>query len=374
MRQAAPVVVARNVGAGLREVFDRAARDLGSELDREQQPAADVLAAVGASLLAAPPARGAGSRLRRTPARGAYLHGPVGRGKTWLVEVLAEHLAADLPAGAVLRLHAYEAARRLHRAVAARVGTGTGLDGATTDLLGDARVLFLDELHAHDPGDAMLLSRLLRALPERGVVLLATSNYAPSGLLPDPRHHHLVLPLVAALETTCHVVAVDGAVDHRVVGHGGGRPHWCTGAWLSPGGAAQLVAAGLAPTDPSHRRQLVVGGRPLHVLAADPLDHDDESADPAVHLHFADLCEQPTSVGDLLELTDRYRTVVLVGVPAPAAAGVDPWRRLANLVDVCWDRDVRLVVLAAEGPSCVLDLPITDGDRMLSRVSLLRRT
>lgn len=365
--------VGRSAGAGLREAFDRAARDLGSALDREQQPAADVLAAVGASLLDVPPVGGAGRRLRRPPVRGAYLHGPVGRGKTWLVEVLAGHLATHLPAGAVLRVHAYEAARRLHRAVAARAGTGGGLDGAITDLLAGARVLFLDELHAHDPGDAMLLSRLLRALPERGVVLLATSNYAPAGLLPDPRHHHLVVPLVAALEATCHVVAVDGAVDHRAAGRGGARPHWCTGAWLAPGGAVQLAAAGLAAPDPSERRQLVVGGRPLRVLAADPLDHDDERADPAVHLHFADLCEQPTSVGDLLELTDRYRTVVLAGVPAPAAAAADAWRRFANLVDVCWDRDVRLVVLAAEEPRCVLDLPVTDGDRVLSRVSLLRR-
>ncbi len=42
-----------------------------------------------------------------------------------------------------------------------------------------------------------------------------------------------------------------------------------------------------------------------------------------------------------------------------------PWLESSSL---------RLVVLAADGPSCVLDLPITDGDRMLSRVSLLRRT
>lgn len=357
---------------GLREVFDRAARDLGSALDPEQRPAADALAAVGASLLDASHVGGARRRVRRTPARGAYLHGPVGRGKTWLVDVLAEQLAVHLSDGAVLRLHAYEAARRLHRAVAARAGTGTGLDGALTDLLGDARALFLDELHAHDPGDAMLLSRLVRALPERGVVLLATSNYAPAGLLPDPRHHHLVLPLVAALEATCHVVAVDGSVDHRAAGHGGARPRWCTGAWLTPGTAAQLAAEGLAPPVPAQRRQLLVGGRPLWALAADPFDHDDDGdAEPAVHLHFAELCERPTSVGDLLELTDRYRTVVLAGVPAPAAAGQDPWRRFADLVDVCWDRDVRLVVLAAEEPRCVLDLPITDRDRMLSRVSLL---
>lgn len=346
---------------------------LGSTLDAAQRPAADALcvAASAAGLTAD------GTRPHRSAPRGVYLHGPVGRGKTWLVEVLT----TQLPSGAVLRLHAYEAARRLHRGIAAHSGTRGGLDAAINAVVGEARALYLDELHAHDPGDAMLLSRLVRALPARGVVLLATSNYAPADLLPDPRYHHLVLPLVEALTATCVVVDVDGGVDHRALGHGGARPRWCTGAWLATGTSAQLAALGLAAPDPAQRRQLLLGGRPLWALAADPHpEEDDDDGDgsvrpePTAHLHFSELCERPTSVADLLELTDRYRTIVLVGVPPVTASVADAWRRLANLVDICWDRDVRLVVLAADGAECALEMPITDGARMYSRLSLLHRT
>lgn len=65
-----------------------------------------------------------------------------------------------------------------------------------------------------------------------------------------------------------------------------------------------------------------------------------------VHLHFTELCEAPTSTGDLLELADRYRTVVLADVPALVAATEDGRRRFGNLIDICWDRDVRLLILS----------------------------
>jgi len=345
----------------LRRGFDDAVRGLGSTLDVEQQPAADRLAALGARLLsesARPRRTRAAALFRGRGPSGVYLHGPVGRGKTWLAEVLL----AQLPPEAAQRLHAYEAARRLHRAIAARAGGRGGVDAALGDVVGGAEVLLLDELHAHDPGDAMLLSRLVRALPERGVRLLATSNYAPAGLLPDPRHHHLVLPLVAALESTCEVVEVAGPVDHRTLGHGGARPGWSSGAWVVPGSAAQLSALGLAAPVPEDRRLLQVGGRPLWALAG---------TQDQVHLHFAELCEATTSTGDLLELADRYRTVVLAGVPALSAVGEDARRRFGDLVDVCWDRDVRLVVLSRLPAGAVLDAPLTDAARTASRLSLL---
>jgi cell division protein ZapE len=351
----------------VRSAFDVAAAGLGSVLDKGQEPAAARLARLAGHLAGDP---GGGwarmMRWRRRPSPvGVYLHGPVGRGKTWLVDTLLAQLPPLVPRRAVLRVHVYDLARGLHREVARRAGIPGAVDKAVDALLDGVRLVFLDELHAHDPGDAMLLTRVVRALPGHGAVLVATSNYPPRGLLPDPRHHHLVLPLVAALETHCEVVAVDGPVDHRRLGHGGARPGWSSGAWLCPGSASQLASLGLAAPEPGDRVRLMVGGRPLWAAAAD--GH-------RVHLHFTDLCAGATSTGDLLELTDRYRTLVLGGVPALSTVPADVRRRFADLVDVAWDRDTRLVVLADGPPAQVLDAAVTDRDRLVSRLHLLDTT
>ena len=106
-----------------------------------------------------------------------------------------------------------------------------------------------------------------------------------------------------------------------------------------------------------------MGGRPLWAAAAD---------DEAVHLRFDELCQRPTSVGDLIEIAGRWSTVVLAAVPALAAVNVDARRRFADLVDIAWDRDVRLVVLSAHRVDRVLDAEITDRARTTSRLCLLR--
>lgn len=345
--------VRRGRAEELRRGFDSAAAALASSLDPEQEPVADRLAGLGADLSGS----GRWGR-RRRGARGVYVHGPVGRGKTWLVDVLL----AQLPAEDALRLHAYQAARRLHREVARSAGRGVAVDRAVDAILDGVRLLFLDELHAHDPGDAMLLSRLVRGLPQRGCVLVATSNYAPDGLLPDPRHHHLVLPLIRALRDSCDVLELAGPVDHRALGEGGARPGWSSGAWLQPGSGAQLAALGLAVPTIGDRVRLQVGGRPLWAL---------HEQDGQVQLSFAELCEGRTSVGDLLELADRYRTIVVAGIPLLADASPDARRRFADLVDVCWDRDVRLVVLARHDRVQALDAQLTDRERVTSRLQLL---
>ena len=112
------------------------------------------------------------------------------------------------------------------------------------------------------------------------------------------------------------------------------------------------------------RVRLTVGGRPLWALA----EHDG-----CVQFDFAELCGGTTSVGDLLELADRYRTLALACVPPLQTITPDARRRFGDLVDVLWDRDVRLVVLATGPRSHVLDeADLTDADRMRSRLHLLQ--
>jgi cell division protein ZapE len=339
----------------IRTALDRAARDLGSVLDDGQQPVADALAAFAARVST----RGLHGR---RDARGLYLHGDVGRGKTWLATATLD----ALPAGGILRVHAFEAARRLHAAVARESGRPGALPRALDSLLEDVHVLFLDELHAHDPGDAMILSRLVREAFGRGVRLLATSNYPPEGLLPSPLYHHLVLPLVRALTECCDVVEVASGEDYRRRGHLADRTGWSAGAWAVPGTAAQSAGLGLATPGPDARALVRLTATALPALGV-----SGDRARREVHLDFRELCESMTSVGDLLELTDRFSTVVLWRVPRLSRTTPDAAQRFANLVDVCWDRDTRLVVLAAASPDDVLDSDVRDRGRIASRLAAL---
>lgn len=187
-------------------------------------------------------------------------------------------------------------------------------------------MVFLDELHAHDPGDARMLTQVILAVTVAGEPLLATSNYPPDGLLPDPREHRLALPLVTA-RRTCTATRQHSPADQT------------TGVWVTevdaPGGPAaggcnqgtprgSTVSAFSPPSPATGRASGPVPG--ICGLTR---------STRLVQVGWDELCGGTSSVGDLADLTVRYPTLVLARVPCRTASTPDERRRSADLVDVC---------------------------------------
>ncbi|MFD5329089.1 cell division protein ZapE [Streptomyces sp. NPDC127092] len=359
----------------MRAHFRRSAEDCGFTLSEAQERAAERLSLL-AGELAEPhglfhrPARAFGLVRPDRPARGLYLWGPVGRGKSWLVDTFFDGLVSSRKR----RLHFHDFFRELHDGVSRDAlssdrpdGPHNAVERSLDTLLGDCRVLFFDEFHVHDAGDAMLVARLLRTLVDRGVTLVTTSNYPPAGLLPDPVHHHLFAPTIELIEARMDVLDVSGPTDYRqqqAVRADGSR-RFAEGACLTHEDDALLDLGIPAPRPaeaapvPVHRRTL-----PARAIRAG-----------LVWLGFDVLCEGTTAVPDYLALAEHFDTLVLDGVPPLTDCTPDTRRRFANLVDVCCDRDVRLVLVGADP---LADLTggthlMRDLDRTASRLAMLRR-
>ncbi|MFF7776447.1 cell division protein ZapE [Streptomyces tanashiensis] len=344
----------------MRRHFHQAAARRGFSIAPAQEAAVERLARLAAEL-----ARPVWTFPR--PPRDLYVWGPVGRGKSWLVDTFYE----GLPGGRKRRLHFHDFFRRLHDGVTrpgARHDGQSAVDSALDELIGDSRVLVFDEFHAHDAGDAMLIARLFRTLLDRRITLVTTSNYPPAGLMPDPLYHHLFEPTIELIEERMDVLDVSGPVDFRLLeaprSEAGGR-RFATGLCVAPGDTA-LAALGLiapapaeATTAPAHLREL-----PARAVRGE-----------LVWFGFDVLCETATAVPDYLALAERFDTLVLDGVPPLAEASADGRQRFANLVDVACDRDVRLVLIGSdpltslpEGQALTRDL-----DRTTSRLAMLAR-
>ncbi|WP_234315272.1 cell division protein ZapE [Streptomyces globisporus] len=343
----------------MRRHFHEAAARRGFSIAPAQEAAVDRLAHLAAEL-----ARPAWTFPR--PPRDLYVWGPVGRGKSWLVDAFYE----GLPAGRKRRLHFHDFFRRLHDGVTRPGGRHgqSAVDRALDELIGDSRVLVFDEFHAHDAGDAMLIARLFRTLLDRRITLVTTSNYPPAGLMPDPLYHHLFEPTIKLIEERMDVLDVTGPVDFRRVAAprttGGGR-RFATGLCVPPGDAAleapglTVPAAAEATTVQAHLREL-----PARAVRGE-----------LVWFGFDALCETATAVPDYLALAERFATLVLDGVPPLTEASADGRQRFANLVDVACDRDVRLVLIGSD-PLAALPSGQTltrDLDRTASRLAMLRR-
>ncbi|WP_200960508.1 cell division protein ZapE [Oerskovia sp. Root22] len=346
----------------VRDAVGQDAARRGFSLDPGQAPAVEALDALAARL--AEPATDCLS--------GLYLWGPVGRGKTWLMDVFHATVgrlalgsgSGPGPGTRAVRVHFHDFLRRLH---GERFHRGS-IDAALDAILGDADLVCFDEFHVHDAGDAMLVARAVRTLDARGVRVVLTSNYPPSGLMPSPAYHHLFVPTIDLLTARLDVVEVGGHRDHRrapsedVAGFRGGSFVW-------PATDARLAAAGLDRPGAAEATTVPIGSREHPVLAV---------RGDVVWLGFGHWCAGRTAVSDVLHLAERFGTVVLDGVPALGAQAPDTGQRFANLVDVLCDRDVPLHVLAHQDPDETLRRHGEEGvaldvERTASRLALLRR-
>jgi len=231
---------------------------------------------------------------QQTP-KGVYLWGPVGRGKTWLMDSF--YSALTVPAR---RQHFHHFMAWLHQRLFQLTGQENPLHSVAQELADDAKVLCFDELFVADIGDALLLGPLFGALFERGVVLVATSNQAPEQLYEGGFNRHRFLPAIDALLAHVHVVHLDGKKDHRLQGSKPLERYWLYGEQNF--GELFKELSGLAPKT----TEVLLNGRSINV---------EGEANGVLWCTYSQLCEGYRSAQDYMALCANYQHVLLSQVP-----------------------------------------------------------
>jgi cell division protein ZapE len=290
---------------------------------------------------------------------GVYLWGPVGRGKTWLMDCFYQGL--QVPAR---RQHFHHFMRWVHMRMFELTGTADPLHALAVELACDVRVLCFDELFVNDIGDAIILGRLFQVMFEQGVIVVATSNQPPEQLYADGFNRERFMPAIAAIQQHMQTISVDGEQDHRL--HPG-AVH--TRYWLAQPGktsALEAVFNDFSANQSVTTQALELGSRSISVI---------KRSTDAIWCRFSDLCEQPLAAQDFMDLCDQFKAILLSDVPnlssaqrdAKIARGTedgavkveagdrqlprlspkdDSVRRFIALVDECYDRKVPLYIEA----------------------------
>ncbi|MNG66705.1 Cell division protein ZapE [compost metagenome] len=292
--------------------------------------------------------------------QGVYLWGPVGRGKTWLMDQF--HRCLRVP---TRRQHFHHFMAWVHQRLFQLNGTPDPLQALARELTTQIRVLCFDELFVNDIGDAIILGRLFQVLFEQGVTIVATSNQPPDQLYRDGFNRGRFLPAIAAIERHMRVLPVAGEQDHRLHPGAERQRYWVAEAGKAS--ALEAVFRELSPDDRGSDQPLSVGSRKIQVV---------RRSERAIWCRFTDLCEQPLAAMEFMAMCDRYPAILLEGIPAlggeqragriargteDGAARVeagdrelpalspkdDAVRRFIALVDECYDRRVALYLEAA---------------------------
>jgi cell division protein ZapE len=267
--------------------------------------------------------------------RGVYMHGGVGRGKSFLMDCFF----GAVPLRRKTRLHFHEFMREVHRELAELQGTVNPLDELGKRIAARFKLICFDEFHVADITDAMILHRLLKAMFDNGVGFVTTSNFRPDDLYPGGLHRDRILPAIALLNTQLEVISVDNGTDYRR------RTLEQLRLYHTPLGAQ----ADAEMEDAFTRLAEVQDERPvLNIESREIVAR--RKAGGVVWFDFKTLCGGPRSQNDYLELASQFHTVLLSDVPHMPVRMASEARRFTWLVDVLYDRRVKLIMSAAVPP------------------------
>ena len=270
--------------------------------------------------------------------KGIYLWGPVGRGKSMLMDML--FAAAPLEKKQRVHFHAFmldvhdriEHERRAH--------TDEPVAKVAADLAAEAALLCFDEFQVNDIADAMILERLFRALFEAGTVVVATSNRMPERLYENGLQRDRFLPFIALLGERLDRVELDSGRDYRLARMRGKKVyHWPNDE--AARAALETAFADLTDHAAGTSVTLTVMARPLVVPRV---------GRNVAWFSFEELCARPLAAADYLAIAERFAAVIIEGIPCLSPQQRNEAQRFHILIDALYEARAVLVASADVPP------------------------
>lgn len=272
--------------------------------------------------------------------RGLYLWGPVGRGKSMLLDLFFE----TVPAKKKRRVHFHEFMQATHKRLRAARASGGAQDHLIAQIArqiaDEVRLLCFDEIQVTDIADAMILGRLFERLFGNGVVIVATSNRPPDDLYKNGLNRQLFVPFIVMLKQKLDIIELAGPRDYRLERLMAAPVYY----WpLGPAADEAMARAWERLTFGAHAQgiSLDVGGRALKV---------DRAAAGVARFSFEDLCARPLGPADYLEIAERFHTVLLDHIPKLTPAKREEAARFRTLIDALYEAKAKLVASAEAEP------------------------
>ncbi|KAG9104200.1 hypothetical protein FRC06_004625 [Ceratobasidium sp. 370] len=271
--------------------------------------------------------------------KGLYLYGDVGTGKSMLMDLFYDTLPPEVRSKRRVHFHAFmvDVHKAIHASKAGGAGDRDPIPGVARDLARDASVLCFDEFQVTDIVDAMILRRLLESLMQAGVVCVMTSNRHPDDLYKNGIQRSSFIPCIELLKERFHVVDLDSPTDYRKI------PRALSKVYFDP-----LTLENRAEIDKIFKafaaaegreivtdRTLNIWGRKLRIP---------ESAGSTARFTFQELCGQPLSAADYIEVTRAFETIFVTDVPSMNLGQKDKARRFITFIDACYESKTKLFV------------------------------
>lgn len=262
---------------------------------------------------------------------GVYLWGPVGVGKSMLLDLLfaqGDNLICR-------RFHFHDFMRWVHEKLIQAQGQKNPLSKIFAEHFSGLRLLFLDEFLVEDATDALILKQVLEALLAHGVCFITTSNTCPDDLYQGGMYRERFLPAIALIKNNNHILSINSSPDYRCRTTSSDKRYYFPSNKQNYDYFRDIfyqVAQGEVL-----QSNIILFNREVEVVC---------HASNAIWFKFKNICGVPRATQDYLHLATTYDFIFIDSMSHILENDTVYIVNFIKLVDVLYERKVRLYIIS----------------------------
>ena len=254
-----------------------------------------------------------------------YLWGPVGRGKTMLLQGLQDSYFPQ--AG---QFHFIEFMQLIHKKLSEFSGNSDPILKVVKSLSNDFKIIFIDEFQIEDIADAMIIGTLIEALSQKGTRMFISSNSHPDDLYKDGLQRAKFLQTIDFINKNFFIHHLLGSEDYRL------KEIAKFDSSAKDGNSFGGVKDFLRRTfnqDITYTTEFFANDRKFNCLGC---------SDKALWLSFEDFFSSPCASKDFIEIVKTFEWVFINNFHACNDDHLDKVRRFISFIDIAYQEKQKL--------------------------------
>ena len=254
-----------------------------------------------------------------------YLYGPVGRGKTMLLEAIIDCYFSNSG-----KFHFVEFMQLVHKKLSDFSGNSDPLLMVVKSLSKEYKIIFLDEFQIEDIADAMIIGTLIESLTNMGTRLMITSNSHPDDLYKNGLQRAKFIKTINFINNNFLIHHLLGTEDYRLreIAHFDSSANdrnsdKSVGDFLQRTFNSEIIDI----------TEFTVSNRVFHCLGC---------SDKILWLSFDDFFSSPCASKDFIEIVKTFEWVFINNFHSCTDEHLDKLRRFISFIDIAYQEKQKL--------------------------------